>query len=89
MRGVVYFIGDEHQGAVKIGHTSYRDAARRLKGLQGSNPSPLRILGQIPVCIVAEAYLHIAFYHQWMHHEWFRYTPEMEEFAAGLTGHSD
>ena len=75
---VVYFIADETGEKVKIGITE--DVQQRLRSLQMSSPTPLRLSGTIRGGRRVEAELHERFARIRLHGEWFKLTPELDKY---------
>lgn len=71
----VYFIRAGDNGPVKIGTSE--DADRRLRNLQMSHWSELRLIRQIPGSFIEERWLHWYFAINHLRSEWFVYCPQM------------
>ncbi|HCE09754.1 MAG TPA: hypothetical protein DEQ40_14370 [Oxalobacteraceae bacterium] len=74
----VYFILAEGLGLVKIGKAS--DLNLRLYALQVSSPVPLSILASVKGGHDVELALHRRFHASRQQGEWFRLTPDLQEF---------
>jgi hypothetical protein len=77
-RNRTYFISDGD--AVKIGYST--DPGKRLRALQTAHPKRLTLLG---VCSFKESELHEKFHGLRLHGEWFKLTPELEQFIQEST----
>lgn len=80
---VVYVVGDDRSGVVKIGTTS--NLARRLSGLQTGSAYVLRVLWSYGGDVELESYLHERFASLRMQGEWFDFgeaDPVTEVSAA-------
>jgi hypothetical protein len=69
--GVVYFIGNEDSGPVKIGFTSNEEPSGRLQALQTASPVKLQILGYINGSIKVENKIHSFLRLHRLRGEWF------------------
>lgn len=78
-RGFVYFIDSGE--LVKIGFTIY-PVERRLRTLQATSPTKLRLVGATYAHKVVERRLHKKFGHLRAHGEWFRKAPELDAIMA-------
>jgi len=73
--GMVYFIGGEAMGPVKIGFTSDDNPKRRLCQLQVGSPEKLELLGQVDCATIETEYKIHSFLHlhkvrgEWFHRE--------------------
>ncbi len=83
---MLYFIRNARRKAIKVGYS--HDVAKRLCGLQSSNPDKLMLLGICPGGRSEEAELHVRLAHMHLRGEWFKECPELLEIAAVLcAGH--
>ncbi|MCP4336644.1 MAG: hypothetical protein GY679_02205 [Mycoplasma sp.] len=80
--GVVYFIGNQEEGNVKIGFST--DVNRRIKELQTSSPSKLKILKTFPGDISKERELHERFKEYRIKGEWFELVGNLKCFIEEL-----
>lgn len=69
--GLVYFIGNDQEGPVKIGFTSHRDPVKRLRQLQTASPYKLSVLGSISGTVATEKAIHVFLWHDNLQGEWF------------------
>jgi hypothetical protein len=69
--GMVYFIGGESMGPVKIGFTSDDDPKRRLGQLQVGSHEKLELLGQVNGTIETERKIHSFLHSHKVRGEWF------------------
>lgn len=69
--GVVYFIGPETDGPVKIGYTANRDAERRLAQLQTGSAEQYVVLGTVDAGPVVERAIHDLLAPHRQRGEWF------------------
>jgi len=76
--GVVYFVEAGTGGPIKIGWT--QDVDRRIAELQTANAHKLILMGTIPGTLEDETAVHARFSHLRMEAEWFRNSPEIQEF---------
>lgn len=76
MSGVVYFIGCEGAGAVKIGFTQNR-VYERLNQAQVNCPLPLTLLAAFRGTYADEAALHLRFADLRIRGEWFKLEGEL------------
>ncbi|MGX5770801.1 GIY-YIG nuclease family protein [Microbacterium trichothecenolyticum] len=82
-RGVVYYIGTEQGGAVKIGTTV--DVEKRLARLQRDRPrAALVVLATEKGGAREEAERHHRFRESRLAHEWFALTPDLQEHIDAL-----
>ena len=72
----VYFLS--YGDAVKIGYSN--DIDKRVKSIRLMSPVPLTLIGVIPGGKDKEHELHMRFYHQRKHGEWFSLTGELKHF---------
>ena len=72
---LTYLVECSEAGAVKIGQSV--NVKWRVSELQGGCPYPLRVLA---TTTIAETELHQRFSGCRIRNEWFRLTPEIEEF---------
>jgi hypothetical protein len=80
--GVVYFVGGDQVGMVKIGRSF--SAEGRLQDLQIGSPVRLRIMATLPGGRHRERELHREFSAYHSHGEWFRLEGALREFIADL-----
>jgi hypothetical protein len=76
----IYFILCRTTNRVKIGSTA-RDPNERLEELRAMNAGELTPLGIIEGELRLETDLHIRFESYWVHHEWFEYSPEIDDYV--------
>lgn len=76
----VYFIQQGQDGPVKVG--TAKDLGRRMAGLQGANPFPLRLIGVLPGGRMEERAIHEKLSAWRIHGEWFQAAPEVLSVAA-------
>jgi hypothetical protein len=76
---MIYFIQPAGRQVVKIGYAQYVRA--RLVGLQTAHAEELVLLGVLSGTEAKERELHNRFSHLCVRGEWFRYTPEIQEFV--------
>jgi hypothetical protein len=76
----MYVIG--HGDVVKIGRSG--DPQRRFGQIQQTCPVPLTIYAIVPEFHTAEEAAHEQWSHLRAHGEWFRRTPELDEWISGL-----
>jgi hypothetical protein len=69
--GLVYFIGNDQGGPVKIGFTSHMDPTTRLRQLQTASPYRLNVLGSIPGTVARERAIHAFLMDDRLKGEWF------------------
>lgn len=72
----VYFIQEGDNGPIKIGY-AHTDVASRMRSMQTSNSSDLRLLGTIPAKICDERRWHHAFAAERKRGEWFYPSPRL------------
>lgn len=77
--GVVYFIHDPSNAAVKIGYSA-SDPRRRLRTLQVGHPTKLVLLANIPGDMTTESEMHARFAAQSMRGEWFKLAGGLRTF---------
>lgn len=77
-KGYVYFATDGD--FIKIGWTSLWPPDERVRKQQTGNGRPLWMLGCIPGTQRAERTYHKRFARHRVHGEWFKVTPDLEEF---------
>lgn len=77
-KGYIYFATDGE--FIKIGWTGVWPPSERIRKQQTGNGRLLWILGCIPGSQQAERGYHKRFAHHRAHGEWFRVTPELEQF---------
>lgn len=77
-KGYIYFATDGD--FIKIGWTGVWPPSERVKKQQTGNGRPLWILGCIPGSQRAERGYHKRFARHRVNGEWFRVTPELENF---------
>lgn len=80
--GFVYFIQAEDTKAIKIGFS--KNVEKRRRELQGSNASPLTILGSMPGTPVDERAWHDRFRRHRLKAEWFRGELDLLEAIAHI-----
>lgn len=79
----VYFIRPVGAlGPVKIGCS--RSPPMRLEQLAEWSPVPLEVVARMSGDFTIEGRLHRKFQHDFMHHEWFRWSAELEEVIASV-----
>lgn len=78
--GVVYFI--EAAGLIKIGSTS--NMASRFRGIRGSSPVPVNLIGVIPGGNPLEGILHARFSEHRRHGEWFDDCPAIRDYIKAM-----
>ena len=85
--GVVYFIHDPGNNAVKIGHTS-SDPKKRLEKLQVGQPTRLVLLVSVPGDYQTEGEMHQRFAAQHLRGEWFKLAGGLKTFLRrqGVSG---
>lgn len=76
----VYFLA--HKDLVKIGYSA--DIKHRVRSIQTMSPVPLTLLGFIPGDKRIEQNIHRRFAHLWSHGEWFKLTPELNQFIKRM-----
>lgn len=69
--GLVYFIGNNQEGPVKIGFTSHMDPVKRLRQLQTASPCKLSVLGSISGTVATEKAIHVFLLDVKLQGEWF------------------
>lgn len=79
----VYLIRNGDAGAVKIGHTNGNPLAR-LRSLQTSMPTKLRLIRVLKGGVAEERALHGRFAALRLEGEWFKFAPEMLDADLGL-----
>ena len=81
---MIYFIACREANAVKIGVTQddAKTLHKRFEGIQGNCPLRLEILGIFPGYMDVEREFHERFAPSLIHGEWFRLTPELQEFCG-------
>lgn len=90
---MIYFLLDEGENAVKIGHAVSPQA--RIDALQCGNPRELKLLGLIDGDQKAERRLHQRFARLRRKRyrngdcEWFNYTPELADAISNLLNHPE
>jgi len=77
-RGEIYFIQVGEDGPIKIGFAT--DTKKRMKDLQASSPTELRILGKFKGSMRDEKKTHEKFKKFWLRNEWFECNPQLIEF---------
>lgn len=77
-KGYIYFATDGD--LIKIGWTGKWPPSDRIKKQQTGNGRPLWILGCIPGSQNAERGYHKQFAHLRIQREWFKVSPDLEEF---------
>ena len=80
---MIYFIGCEAAGAVKIGVTSNR-IYERLNQAQVNCPLELKLLAAVDGGLSGERELHARFAHLRIRGEWFQAAPELMEHISAL-----
>lgn len=55
---MIYFIQEQPDGAIKIGHTATGNVRERLRKMQTGNSRPLRVLGVTDGTFATEGLLH-------------------------------
>jgi hypothetical protein len=78
--GLIYFIGNDQKGPVKIGFTSHSDPSKRLRQLQTASPDTLSVLGSIGGTIEQEKEIHAFLMHNNIRGEWFERGPALAMF---------
>jgi hypothetical protein len=73
--GVVYFLSDSRNNAVKIGYST--DLPKRLSTLQTGNRLNLTLLGAVPGTLDDESRWHKTFAEYRLRGEWFRHHPSL------------
>ena len=81
--GWIYFIEYHEFGPVKIGYATNID--KRLIGLQTACPYELKVLLGIPGGYECETALHMHFYDERMHGEWFSQTRKIKRLIRKLS----
>lgn len=79
---VIYFIEAGDVGPIKIGIAT--DVSTRLKSLQATNPTPLRVLAAVAGTMKDERDLHRRFASERLNGEWFRGDGEVRAFTLSL-----
>jgi hypothetical protein len=77
-KGFIYFIVNYQARKVKIGYST--NPQRRLKELLTANDGKLELAKVVPGTIKDERKYHQVFCHSKVRREWFKLTPEIEEF---------
>lgn len=85
--GVVYLIGSDAVGVVKIGKTR-GTVQNRLKTLQTGCPFPLNIYAYFTGYTDLEAKLHRTFRPLWRHGEWFDLRDKLFDFVSYLESYA-
>ena len=78
--GLVYFIGNDREGPVKIGFTSHEDPVVRLRQLQTASPYKLSVLGFIRGTVAKEQAIHAFLSNDNLRGEWFKREPALAIF---------
>jgi hypothetical protein len=76
--GYIYFIVDYDKREVKVGYSKHPQ--QRLKELKTSNSGNLVLTKIVPGTRTDEKKYHKIFCHSKIRREWFKLTPEIEEF---------
>jgi hypothetical protein len=76
--GYIYFIVDYDKREVKVGYSKHPQ--QRLKELKTSNSGNLVLTKIVPETRTDEKKYHKIFCHSKIRREWFKLTPEIEEF---------
>jgi hypothetical protein len=84
--GLIYFIGNDQRGPVKIGFTSHSDPSKRLRQLQTACPDTLSVLGSIGGTIDQEREIHTFLFHNNIRGEWFEREPALAMFQRFRRG---
>lgn len=81
-KGIIYFCRAEGGGPVKIGYAG--DAEKRLRALQTSHHSELRLLNAIEGTLADEREVHRRFAKYRLKGEWFKYTGPVKRYIETL-----
>lgn len=76
---MIYFIRENHAGAIKIGYTE-KAPEQRLRELQTGSPNKLYLIATMPGEKKDEAILHLLFAKYRLNSEWFSQNNELELF---------
>lgn len=79
----IYFIVDYDKKEVKVGYSKHPE--QRLKELKTSNSGNLILAKIVPGTRIDEKKFHKVFCHSKIRREWFKLTPEIEEFINRKT----
>jgi len=75
--GYIYLIKDEGSGLVKVGYS--KNPSKRLKALQTSSPSTLKLLATKEGNYTTESKFHKAYQKDHIRGEWYRLSPQIME----------